>query len=625
MAQENKSTFQDFSAPKEQVRGGGRLEALRAQMKAHGLTHLCVPHADEQRNEYLPECAERLAWLSGFTGSAGEAIVTLSKAVLFVDGRYTLQAADQTDQDYWTVESLVETPPHAWLKTNLTAKDCLGIDPKLHTINEVDRLTKATEATDAEFITLEDNLVDAIWTDRPSPPNQPVHIHDFEYAGETTSQKLKKVAAALADAKADLCVLTDASSVCWLFNIRGSDVAHTPLVLAHAIVPSEGYAQLFIDGARLDMKTKAFLTQSADLHDESQLMAMLADVVAGKAVLLDPNHASFALKEEVEAAGGTVVTAKDPVALPRARKNPQESDGARTAHIRDGVAVTRFLHWLDCQKPGSVDEISAAKRLEQCRINSAGNMPLRDISFDTISGAGPNGAIVHYRVTEDTNRTLKAGELYLVDSGGQYDDGTTDITRTVPILAKDQAPQAEHIRAYTLVLKGHISLSLARFPQNTRGVDLDVLARNALWRHGLDYTHGTGHGIGSYLSVHEGPQNISRRGMEVLQPGMILSNEPGYYKTGAYGIRLENLVIVSEPLPIPGGDLNMHGFETITLAPFDTRLVDAMLLDDDELAWLNAYHDWVRRELTPLLPDDTADWLAGKTAALSKPPPATST
>ncbi|MEL6744315.1 MAG: aminopeptidase P family protein [Pseudomonadota bacterium] len=616
--------FQNFDAPRERVAGDERLAKLREAMRDHSVDVYLVPHADEQRNEYLPACAERLAHISGFTGSAGEAIITQDRAVIFVDGRYTLQGAEQTDANYWTVESLIELPPSAWLKANLDEGHTVGFDPALHTINEVKRFKLAAEATGAKLKPVPKNLIDAIWEDRPGPPASPVTIHRFEFCGKTTTQKMEAVAANIADTKADLCVLSDPASVCWLFNIRGSDVAHTPLAMSHAVLNLDGLPQLFIDENRLDMETKAFLTQVADLRPSASLEGTLASLAKDRTVQLDPDHSSQALSEIVTNAGGTVVHGKDPVSLPRAQKNQTEIAGSRAAHIRDGAAMTCFLHWLSQQPTGTVDEIGAAQRLEQFRTEMAGDYPLRDISFDTISGSGPNGAIVHYRVTEETNRTLQAGELYLVDSGGQYADGTTDITRTIAVLDPGMETHAEHRLAYTLVLKGHIALALARFPAGTRGVDLDVLARNALWQHGMDYAHGTGHGVGSYLSVHEGPQNISRRGMQALLPGMIISNEPGYYRAGAFGVRLENLVLVREKETIEGGEVMMHGFETLTLAPFDNRLIDPMLLTDQELHWLNSYHGWVHRTLAPLVPQDTAEWLEGATTPLSKELPAAS-
>jgi len=492
--------FQSFAAPENPVTGDSRLRQLRDEMLKLNIDALVIPHADEQRNEYLPSCAERLAWISGFTGSAGEAVVTMNDAVLFVDGRYTIQSVQQTDADFWSIESLVDNPAHKWLRKNCSNSVRIGFDPWLHTLNEVKNLKAAAKNHDGELIALESNLVDAIWTDQPPVPKQPVSIHDFTYAGV----------------------------VCWLFNIRGHDVAHTPITLAHAILRESDEPLLFIDDEKLDIKTKAFLTQVCEIRDPSELSQKLKSLSANNRIMLDPNLAAYALHSIVEESGGTVVLAADPARLPRAVKNTAEIEGTRNAHLRDGAAVTSFLAWLDQQPVGSVDEITVAKKLEQVRTEMAGNMPLRDISFDTISGSGLHGAIVHYRVDENSNRTLQDGELYLCDSGAQHDDGTTDITRTIAI----GEPTADQRKMFTLVLKGHIGISLARFPTGTRGVDIDVLARMPLWQHGADYAHGTGHGVGSYLAVHEGPQNISKRGMQELLPGMIISNEPGYYKTG---------------------------------------------------------------------------------------------
>ncbi len=612
--------FQNFSAPEKPVTGNSRLQALRNQMEQHSLDTLVVPHADEQRNEYLPASAERLAWLSGFTGSAGEAVITKNEAVIFVDGRYTLQSAQQTDAEFWTVESLIETPSHKWLRHNAIPGARIGFDPWLHTLNEVKNLKAAAKEIDGELIALKNNLVDAVWTDRPALPSEPVSIHDFTYAGKPTRKKLEAMQAAMVSENANACVLSDPSSVCWLFNIRGHDVAHTPITLAHAILRDDKEPILLIDSKKLDIEVKAFLTQVCELRDASELTETLASLSPNSRIILDPNLAAYALHSIIEDAGGTVVSASDPARLPRAIKNKTEIDGTRNAHLRDGAAVTSFLAWLDQQSSGSVDEITVAKKLEQMRTDMAGNMPLRDISFDTISGSGPNGAIVHYRVDESTNRKLQEGELYLCDSGAQHDDGTTDITRTVAI----GEPSNDQRKMFTLVLKGHIGIALARFPKGTRGVDIDVLARMPLWQHGADYAHGTGHGVGSYLSVHEGPQSISKRGMQELLPGMIISNEPGYYRTGEFGIRIENLVLVREEMDIAGGDQLMLGFETLTLAPIDQRLIDPTMLTDDELHWLNAYHGHVRRQLEPLVEDRVVNWLRSATEPMVQNLPAAS-
>ncbi|MGI9356616.1 MAG: M24 family metallopeptidase, partial [Rhizobiaceae bacterium] len=495
--------FQTFDTLSDPVTGDARLTKLRAQMAELGFDALLVPHADEYRNEYLPPCAERLAWISGFTGSAGEALILPTRAIIFVDGRYTLQATQQTDNDYWEVESLIDNPPHNWMAANLTDRTTVGFDAALHTANEVGKLEKALSKTGGSLRATDKNLVDTIWDERPGLPSAKVAIHDFELAGRTTMQKMTDIDKAFAENDADFCVLTDPSSICWLFNIRGSDVAHTPVVLTRAILRRDGEPMLHIDKTKLDIETRAFLTQVAQLRDPDDFVDDLAGLAVHARVMIDPDRTAFAVNLIVEQTGGTVVKAKDPVLLPRATKNDTEIQGSRNAHLRDGAAMATFLAWIDDQPPGSIDEITAAEKLENTRREMAGDFPLRDISFDTISGSGPNGAIVHYRVNESTNRTLGDGELYLSDSGGQYGDGTTDITRTV-VIGK---PDREQRRAFTLVLKGHIGIATARFPEGTRGMDIDVLARIALWQYGMDYAHGTGHGVGSYLSVHEGPQN----------------------------------------------------------------------------------------------------------------------
>ena len=605
--------FQDFTAPKEPVIGDARLNLLRDVMKKNGCDALVVPHNDEQRNEYLPPCAERLAWLTGFTGSAGACVVTVDRAVLFVDGRYTLQAAEQVDENHIEVDSLIDNPPHKWLKEQGADKWTIGIDPWLHSSLEVKQLEKSAQKLNGSLKLLKANLVDAIWENQPDAPIGSVSIQPVKFAGRVTRDKLDEIYETMQGASADLCVLTDATSVSWLFNIRGQDVAHTPLVLAQAILIAGEDPLLFIDKRKLDMQEEAFLKQVCHLHPPSSFEEHLKKLSKRKAVLLDPALTPYAVHLSVTSGGGRIVEGKDPVALPRAVKNEAEITGSRNAHLRDGAAMATSLHWLDLQAPGEVDEITVARKLEDCRRELAGDEPLKDISFDTISGSGPNGAIVHYRVNEATNRVLQNNELYLTDSGGQYADGTTDITRTIAI----GEPGEEERKAFTLVLKGHIAVALARFPKGTRGVELDPLARMALWQHGMDYAHGTGHGVGAYLAVHEGPQSISKRGMQALLPGMIVSNEPGYYKAGAFGIRIENLVLVEPPSPIDGGDQDMLGFETLTLAPIDTRLVDTQLLSADELRWLDAYHFRVNREIGPLVSKEVAAWLERATAPVA--------
>lgn len=605
--------FQTFDVKSEPRTVAPRVSRLREAMRAARIDAILVPHSDEYQNEYLPACAERLAWLTGFTGSAGFAIVTAQAAVLFVDGRYTLQARDQTDTSVFAIESLTDHPPSQWLAENAAPGWRIGFDPHLLTIGQKEVFERKAKQAGAELVSGE-NLVDKVWDDRPAPPMGKASIQKMKIAGERARDKLARLSKEIAGAGADLCLLTDPVSVAWAFNIRGADMAHIPVTLARAIVKKEGYPLLFVDAGKLNRECEAYLTQLADLRDPQALESELSALAKGAKVLCDPERVSSALGEIVTRSGGEIVKARDPVALPRAIKNETEIEGSRAAHLRDGVAVTRFLAWLDHQPAGSLDEIATARKLEELRAETAKVMDSRllDISFETISGAGPNGAIVHYRVNEGTNARLADGTLYLVDSGAQYRDGTTDITRTVAI----GNPPALACRDFTLVLKGHIAIATARFPKGTRGVDIDALARIALWRNGRDYGHGTGHGIGSYLSVHEGPQSISKRGMEPLVAGMIISNEPGFYREGQWGIRIENLVLVEPAQPAEDGNVDTHSFETLTLAPIDRRLIDTSIMTREELVWLDAYHARVREALSPHLDAADRQWLANACAPL---------
>ena len=608
--------FQTFVVETDPSHAAPRIVALREAMREAGIDAYLVPRADEHQGEYVPPRAERLKWLTGFTGSAGMALILLDRAILFVDGRYTLQARTQCDAELFEIADLVSTPPAKWIGENGQQGWAVGLDPWLHTISEVSRLRKAAAKLDATVVAVDDNFVDGIWADQPAPPSGTVEIHPERLAGRKVADKLTDLSAAIEKAGASHCVLTDPSSLAWTFNIRGSDVAHTPLALGFAILAADGAHRLFLDPAKLTPESRAHLEGHAKLSAPGELSDGLAALAAnGARIGLDPALAADRLRAIVEEAGGTVVEMADPAQLPRAAKNAVEIEGARRAHLRDGVAVTRFLRWLDRQEPGTIDEIGAATRLEQARTEAgeAFQEPLREISFDTISGAGPHGAIIHYRVTIATNRKLGRGELYLVDSGAQYRDGTTDITRTVAV----GAPSAEMRARYTTVLKGLIAISTLRFPQGTRGRDIDAFARRAHWQAGIDYAHGTGHGVGSFLSVHEGPQRISRMGDQVLLPGMILSNEPGYYKEGAYGIRLENLIVVDDATSIEGGDIAMHGFETLTLAPFDRRLIDPAMLDGWERDWLDNYHARVVEALSPHLDAEERTWLEEAGAPLA--------
>lgn len=590
-----------------------RLAALRGELKRRDLDGFVVPRADEHQGEYVPPSAERLAWLTGFEGSAGLAIVLDTRAALFIDGRYTLQVRDQVDGERFEFRHITDEPPADWIAGALKPGDTLGYDPWLHTEDAARRLAEACEKAGATLAPTDGNPLDTVWADRPPPPTEPATPHGIEYAGIESADKRDEIAKALTKHPVDAVVLTLPESIAWLLNIRGGDVPRTPLPLCFAIVRKDGTVSLFIDPAKVDDDLRAHLGSGVTIAAPDALadeIDALGEVEAQ--VLTDPSTAADWVFKRLADAGATIVRGSDPCLMPKALKNPVELEGARQAHIRDGAALTRFLAWIAREaEGGSVSELAAAEKLEALRRES--NL-LRDLSFDTISGAGPNGAIVHYRVSETSNRTLGPGELYLVDSGAQYPDGTTDVTRTVAI----GQPTAEMRDRFTRVLQGHIALATVKFPRGTSGSQLDAIARRPLWEAGLDFDHGTGHGVGSYLSVHEGPQRISKLPNTVgLSPGMICSNEPGYYKTDAFGIRIENLVAVRVEDAIEGGEREIYGFETLTLAPIDRALVDAALLSADELAWLDAYHARVRTILTPLVDAETAKWLAEATAPLA--------
>ncbi len=604
--------FQTFDDRTEPAAAPARVEALRAELRRRGLDGFIVPHADRQQNEYLPPSEERLAWLTGFSGSAGTAVVLADRAVLFVDGRYQVQAREQVDTAVFTIEHLVERPPEVWLEENLATGTRLGYDPWLHTIVAAEKLAKACTAAGASVVAVESNPIDTIWPDRPAPPLGPVVLHDVRFAGEDAAAKLGRVAVEVAKARADALVVSDPHAVAWAFNIRGSDVAHTPLPLAFAVVPKEGRAAIYVDGRKLANTVRHRLEELADVREPAALEADLARLgAAGRTVRLDQATATDALARVVTGAGGKISRGADPIALMKAVKNTAEIEGARAAQRRDGAAVARFLAWFDGEAPrGSLTEIDAVAALESFRRDTG---LLKDVSFPTIAGAGPNGAIVHYRVTRASNRRINTGELFLVDSGGQYEDGTTDITRTVAV----GEPAHEMRDRFTRVLKGHIAIARALFPDGTTGAQLDGFARQYLWAAGLDFDHGTGHGVGSYLSVHEGPARISKLGTAALKRGMIISNEPGYYLTNAYGIRIENLVLVVSAPPVAGAEKDLNAFETLTLAPIDRRLVLPALLTNEERRWLDAYHARVAATLTPLVDADTRAWLAAATQPLA--------
>jgi len=590
---------------------GPRIAALRAELAKRRLVGFLVPRADEHQGEYVPPRAMRLAWLTGFTGSAGLACVLADRAAMFVDGRYTLQVRSQVDGGTFEYRHSSEQPLDAWLVETLKPGETLGYDPWLHTVEEVARISAACERAGAKLAAVE-NLVDAVWKDQPPPPLAPVIPHDLAYAGEATDEKRRRMGEAVAKAGAAAVVITQPDSLAWLLNLRGRDVSRTPLPLGFALLKADGAVDLYMDRRKVTPAARTQMGNHVRLREPGELGDGL-DELAGKRVLADPRSAPSWVFQRLEKAKAEVVRAPDPCQLAKACKNPAEIAGTKVAHVRDGAAVTRFLSWLAKSGPkGGLTEIAASDQLESFRRDGE---RFRDLSFDSISGAGPNGAIVHYKAMPETDRPIKSGELYLIDSGAQYLDGTTDITRTIAIGGK---PNAEERDRFTRVLKGHIALALARFPAGTTGSQLDALARLPLWQAGLDYDHGTGHGVGSYLSVHEGPQRISKLpNTQPLLPGMIVSNEPGYYKTDGYGIRVENLITVV-PVEVPGAERPMLGFETLTCAPIDLALVEPSLLTGAEIDWLNAYHRRVRETLTPELDEETAAWLAEATKPIAR-------
>lgn len=588
-----------------------RLAALRAELASRGLTGFVIPLTDEHMSEYVGDYAKRLQWLTDFTGSAGSAVVMADAAAIFTDGRYTLQVRDQVDGSLYEYQNVPETSPTQWLSERVRPGQKVGFDPWYHTRGWVEATRRALAAKDAALVAVETNPIDAVWENQPAPSLAPILPHEASYTGLSTTEKLSATAAAITKAGAEVAVIAALDSVAWLLNVRGTDVACTPVPRAFALAFADGKAELFTELEKVTPQLREALGADVTISPRDQFSVRLAELGhQGKRVLVDPETTVFAVFERLEAAGAALVEGRDPCIMPKARKNPVEIAGTRTAHVRDGAALSRFLHWVHIEAPkGTVDEINADAKLLELRQEA--NL-FRDVSFPAIAGAGPNGAIVHYRSTPATNRPLKVGELFLIDSGGQYLDGTTDVTRTVAV----GTAGAEERDRFTRVLKGHIALATARFPVGTAGRQLDALARLPLWMAGLDYDHGTGHGVGSYLAVHEGPQRIAKASSDVpLEPGMICSNEPGYYKAGAYGIRIENLVLVQEDQRADD-ERPMLGFETLTLAPIDLALVEPSLLTTEEKDWLNAYHRRVMETLAPLVPEDTRAWLADATRAI---------
>lgn len=596
-------TFQSFAVTARPEQGPPRLAALRAEMAGQGLAGYLVPRADAHQGEYVAPCDDRLAWLTGFTGSAGFALVLADQAGVFIDGRYRVQVKSQV-ADCYTPVPWPETSAGDWLAQHLDG-GLVGYDPWLHTPREIEAMEQALTPKGIGLKPTA-NLIDAIWADRPARPTAPAEAFPVEIAGMTAAEKREMVADTLRATGHAACVLTLPDSICWLLNIRGSDIAHTPVVQSFAIVFEDARVALFADPAKFDGIDLGPEVSIAPLDAFEAALGQLAAPVR-----LDKTSVPVLVQQTLQRQKIDIAWGDDPCVLPKARKTPAEIAATREAHLRDGAAMVEFLCWLDQQTPGAFTEIDVVKALEGFR---AATNQLREISFETISGTGPNGAIVHYRVSEESNRTAQDGDLLLVDSGAQYFDGTTDITRTMPV----GTPTAEHKDRFTRVLKGMIAISKARFPKGISGGDLDVLARNNLWQAGLDYDHGTGHGVGVYLGVHEGPQRISRVSRLPLEPGMILSNEPGYYKEGAYGIRIENLIVV-QPFEIPqNGDSHrtMFAFETLTWVPIDRRLIDLSLLTAQERAWLDAYHATCCENLATRLSPNAKTWLENMTAPL---------
>jgi Xaa-Pro aminopeptidase len=587
-----------------------RLAALREQLKRDRLDGFVVPLTDEHMSEYVGAYAQRLAWLTGFQGSAGTAVVLPEEAAIFIDGRYTLQVREQVDPKHWSYVSVPETSVSDWLGEHASGGARIGYDPWLHTRAWVEAATKALKEKGAELVAIDTNPVDAVWPDKPEPSRAKLVVHPDQYAGKNSAEKRAEIADWLASKKADAVVLSALDSIAWTFNVRGKDVERTPVALAYALVNADGTADLFVQPEKVGEEVAQHLGNAVRLHDRVAFPKALAGF-SGKRVAVDPERAVAAIFEKLEQGGAQTLQLRDPAVLAKAKKNPVEITGHKAAQARDGAAIVRFLHWLSIEAPkGGLTEMSAAAKLRAFRDETG---VLEDLSFDTISAAGPNAAIPHYRVSDESSLPLKMNGIFLIDSGGQYRDGTTDITRTVIV----GEPTAEMRDRFTRVLKGHIAIATALFPKGTRGQQIDAFARRPLWEVGLDYAHGTGHGVGSYLSVHEGPARIATfgGGDEPLAEGMILSNEPGYYKAGDYGIRIENLVLVV-PKEVPGAELEMLGFETLTFAPVDRRLIEVGMLSEAERAWLNAYHAEVVAKIGPQVEGAVRVWLEAECAAI---------
>lgn len=601
--------FQDFTARSHPADGPPRLAALRAELAAAGLDGFFIPRADAHQGEYVAPRDARLAWLTGFTGSAGFCIALGDRAGVFIDGRYRVQVRAEVDLATFTPVPWPEVKPGPWLREALPNGGRVGFDPWLHTRKDIAELEAALAGSGIDLVPLDRNPVDAIWPDQPAAPTAPARIHPLELAGEDSAAKRARLAAALRDRGARAAVITLADSLAWLLNIRGGDIPRNPVMQGFAVLHDTGHLTLFAEGAKLDTALRDHLGPQVTIRPPAAFAPALRSLPGP--VLVDPASAPLQVGRELAEQGTEILWAEDPCILPKAIKTPAEIAGMQAAHDRDAVAMVEFLAWLEAEAPkGQLNEIAVVQALEGFR-RATGS--LLDISFDTICGAGPNGAIVHYRVTEGTNRPVRPGDLLLVDSGGQYPDGTTDITRTLaigPVLQEARAP-------FTRVLQGMIAISRARWPKGLAGRDLDALARAPLWMAGQDYDHGTGHGVGAALCVHEGPARLSRLSEVPLQPGLILSNEPGYYREGAFGIRLENLVLVEEAPALPGADARaMLAFRTLTFVPIDRRLICGQMLSPGEREWLNAYHAEVAARVAPHASPAARDWLMAACAPI---------
>lgn len=588
------------------------LALLRQTLLQQNLTGFIVPLTDEHMSEYVGQYAQRLGWLTGFEGSAGWAVVLRERAAIFVDGRYVVQVVTDVDDAYFERIAIADISIQQWLAEAMGDKERIGYDPELATMDWVTTMRTAISGLGGTLVAVEENPIDSVWQDQPEAPMSPLSPHPLNYAGESSEDKRSKIAATLKKQGADAAVITMLDSVAWLYNIRAKDVFCTPVPHAFALVHSDGHGTLFVHPDKMTDATRVHLGNGVEVKSRDDFYPTLSALAAtGATVMVDKETNNARVIETLSKAGATLTYGDDPCALAKAKKNPVEQQGARTAHVRDGAAICNFLKWLDDEAPkGTLDELSVAEKLWSFRQEQ--NI-IEDISFNTISAAGPNAAMCHYKVTEKSNRALRMNEIYLVDSGGQYRDGTTDITRTIIV----GTPSDEHKDRFTRVLKGHIALSRTRFPKGTTGQALDAIARAPLWAIGRDYDHGTGHGVGSFLAVHEGPQRIAKFGKSgvALEAGMILSNEPGYYKAGAYGIRIENLVLVVPTEDDPEGRGFMM-FENLTWAPIDRRLIEVSLLDQEELSWLNKYHQMVYDKISPLVNAAVKSWLLSATAPL---------